>query len=449
MDHFHRIDGRLHAEQVPLADIGRAAGTPCYVYSRATLERHWRAFDAAFGSHPHRICYAVKANGNLAVLNVLARLGSGFDIVSGGELRRVLAAGGAAERTIFSGVGKQDWEIREALAAGIACFNIESEDELHRISAAAAKARKVAAVSVRLNPDVDANTHPYISTGLRENKFGLAESRAFAVYKRARADANLRISGVACHIGSQLTDLAPYRDALARTLEFARRLEAAGIGIDHLDFGGGLGVRYHAETPPTPAEYVGMILRMLAAHERRLPVTIEPGRAIAANAGVLLTRVIALKRGAGDADFCIVDAGMNDLIRPALYQARQDIVEVAPPANSDGADATAVREYDVVGPVCESADCLGTARRLSVRESDLLAVRTAGAYGAVMASNYNARRRPAEVMVDGDAFYVVRKRETLGALYRGESMLPADDDAADDASDDSDAADDASEVNRA
>jgi len=401
MDHFHRIDGRLHAEQVPLADIARAAGTPCYVYSRATLERHWRAFDAAFGNHPHRICYAVKANGNLAVLNVLARLGCGFDIVSGGELRRVLAAGGAAERTIFSGVGKQDWEIREALAAGIACFNIESEDELHRISAAAAKARKVAAVSVRLNPDVDANTHPYISTGLRENKFGLAESRAFAVYKRARADANLRISGVACHIGSQLTDLAPYRDALARTLEFARRLEAAGIGIDHLDFGGGLGVRYHAETPPTPAEYVGMILRMLAAHERRLPVTIEPGRAIAANAGVLLTRVIA------------------------------------------------VREYDVVGPVCESADCLGTARRLSVRESDLLAVRTAGAYGAVMASNYNARRRPAEVMVDGDAFYVVRKRETLGALYRGESMLPADDDAADESDDDSDAAADDVEVNRA
>lgn len=430
MDDFHTIDGRLHAERVPLADIARAAGTPCYVYSRATLERNWRAFARAFGSHPHRICYAVKANGNLAVLNVLARLGSGFDIVSCGELQRVLAAGGAADKTIFSGVGKQDWEIREALQAGIACFNIESEGELRAISAAAADLKKVAAVSVRLNPDVDAHTHPYISTGLRENKFGLEASRALAVCKRAREDANLRISGVACHIGSQLTDLAPYRDALARVLEFAARLQTAGIRIDHLDFGGGLGVRYHAETPPTPAGYVGAILEQVAAHEiaRRLPVTIEPGRAIAAAAGVLLTRVLGLKRGApgAGADFCIVDAGMNDFIRPALYQAHQDIVEVERRDDS-AARAAAV---DVVGPVCESGDFLGKARRLRVRESDLLAVRMAGAYGAVMASNYNARPRPAEVMVDGDAFYIVRMRESIDALYRGESMLPesADDD---------------------
>lgn len=432
MDDFHRIDGHLHAEQAPLADIARAAGTPCYVYSRATLQRQWRAFDAAFGNHPHRICYAVKANGNLAVLNVLARLGGGFDIVSGGELRRVLAAGGAASQTIFSGVGKQEPEIREALTAGIATFNIESEDELQLISAAAADLKKIAPVSVRLNPDVDANTHPYISTGLRENKFGLPESRAFAVYKRARDDANIRIEGVACHIGSQLLDLAPYRDALSRVLEFIARLESAGIAIDHLDFGGGLGVRYHAETPPSPADYVAAILEQVAAfenaHGRRLPVTIEPGRAIAAPAGVLLTRVLGVKRGPGDNNFCIVDAAMNDFIRPALYQSHHDIVEVDRRAN----DAPA-RVLDVAGPVCESGDFLGKARQLQARAGDLLAVRAAGAYGAVMASNYNARPRPAEVMVDGDAFHIVRMRESIDALYRGESMLPADD------SDDSDA----------
>jgi len=422
MDDFHRIDGALHAERVPLADIARAVGTPCYVYSRATLQRQWRAFAAAFGNHPHRICYAAKANANLAVLNVLARLGSGFDIVSGGELRRVLAAGGAADKTIFSGVGKLDWEIRAALAAGVTCFNLESEDELQRISEAAAAVKKVAAVSVRLNPDVDANTHPYISTGLRENKFGLPESRALALYKRARADANLRVAGLACHIGSQLTDLAPYRDALARVLEFAARLKRAGINIDHLDFGGGLGVRYHAQTPPSPAEYVGAILAGVAAHgDGRLPVTIEPGRAIAAPAGVLLTRVLSVKRGAGEHNFCIVDTGMNDLLRPALYQAHHDIVEV------ERADDAPERMVDVVGPVCESGDFIGQSRRLRARAADLLAVRMAGAYGAVMASNYNARARPAEVMVDGGAYYTVRERESVEALYRGESMLPPDD----------------------
>jgi len=429
MDDFHRIGGRLHAERVALDDIARAVGTPCYVYSRATLQRNWRAFDAAFGNHPHRICYAVKANGNLAVLNVLARLGSGFDIVSGGELRRVLAAGGAASNTIFSGVGKLEWEIEEALTAGIACFNIESEDELRRISEAARAAGKVAPVSVRLNPDVDANTHPYISTGLRENKFGLAEARAFAVYQRARLDANIRIDGVACHIGSQLTDLAPYRDALKRVLEFVAKLRSAGVTVNHIDFGGGLGVRYHAEAPPSPADYAAAILEQVAAFERehggKLQVTIEPGRAIAAPAGILLTRVLGLKRGGGERAFCIVDAGMNDFIRPALYQAHHDIVEVA--RAGDDAPAPVERVLDVVGPVCESGDFLGHARRLQARASDVLAVRAAGAYGNVMASNYNARPRPAEVMVDGGAYYTVREREDIDALYRGESLLPADD----------------------
>ena len=433
MDYFHYIDGHLHAEQTPLRDIAARVGTPCYVYSRATLERHWRAFDDALGNHPHRICYSVKANGNLAVLEVLARLGSGFDIVSGGELRRVIAAGTeAADKTIFSGVGKQRWEIREALEAGIRCFNIESEGELRRISDIAGQQGRVAAISVRLNPDVDANTHPYISTGLRENKFGLAAERALAVYRHAQSDPNIRISGVACHIGSQLTDLAPYKDALRRVLEFVDRLEASGIEIEHIDFGGGLGVRYCAETPPSPAEYGAAILEQVRARKKILPVVIEPGRAIAANAGVLLTRVVCLKRGGGGgadgggADFCVVDAGMNDLIRPALYQAHQEIVEV------EQQPSAPERLYDVVGPVCESSDFLGKARRLKVHEAQpgaeseasLLAVRTAGAYGAVMSSNYNARPRPAEVMVDGGEFHLVRKRESLDALYRDESVLP-------------------------
>ncbi len=385
MDHFHYIDGHLHAEQTPLRDIAARVGTPCYVYSRATLERHWRAFDAAFGDYPHRICYAVKANGNLAVLNLLARLGCGFDIVSGGELRRVLAAGGDPANTIFSGVGKQAWEIREALNAGISCFNIESEGELRSLSEIAAAHGKIAAISVRLNPDVDAKTHPYISTGLRENKFGLSAQRALAVYQQARADPNLRISGVACHIGSQLTELAPYQDALTRLLDFVDQLEAIGIEIEHLDFGGGLGVRYRDETPPSPAEYGEVILQQLRARKKQLPITIEPGRAIVGNAGILLTRVTYLKHG--DAvNFCVVDAGMNDLLRPALYQAYQEIIEVDIDARQDpaiesvkGVESTDAVEYDVVGPVCESSDLLGKQRRLKVHEFDLLAVRTSGA----------------------------------------------------------------------
>ena len=420
MDHFNYIDGHLHAEQVPLQSIAARFGTPCYVYSRATLERHWRAFDDALGDHPHRICYAVKANGNLAVLNLLARLGSGFDIVSGGELRRVLAAGGAADKTIFSGVGKQAWEIREALEAGISCFNIESEGELRVISDIAGELGRVADISVRLNPDVDAKTHPYISTGLRENKFGLSVERALAVYRQAQADPNLRIAGVACHIGSQLTELAPYKDAMGCVLDFVDQLEAIGIDIEHIDFGGGLGVRYSDEAPPSPAEYGAAIIEQIANHfdrKKQLPVTIEPGRAIVGNAGILLTRVNYLKHGDAS-NFCVVDAGMNDLIRPALYRAYQEIIEVAQQP------AVEAIEYDVVGPVCESSDFLGKARALKVRAGDLLAVRTSGAYGAVMASNYNARPRPAEVMVDGDAFHLIKKRESIEALYRDESILP-------------------------
>ena len=420
MDHFNYIDGHLHAEQVPLQSIAARFGTPCYIYSRATLERHWRAFDNALGDHPHRICYAVKANGNLAVLNLLARLGSGFDIVSGGELRRVLAAGGAADKTIFSGVGKQAWEIREALEAGISCFNIESEGELRAISDIAGELGRVADISVRLNPDVDAKTHPYISTGLRENKFGLSAERALAVYRQAQADPNLRIAGVACHIGSQLTELAPYKDAMGCVLDFVDQLEAIGIDIEHIDFGGGLGVRYSDEAPPSPAEYGAAIIEQIANHfdrKKQLPVTIEPGRAIVGNAGVLLTRVNYLKHGDAS-NFCVVDAGMNDLIRPALYRAYQEIIEVAQQP------AVEAVEYDVVGPVCESSDFLGKARALKVRAGDLLAVRTSGAYGAVMSSNYNARPRPAEVMVDGDEFHLIKKRESIEALYRDEYILP-------------------------
>ncbi len=417
MDHFQYIAGQLHAEQVSLAEIATRFGTPCYVYSRATLEHHWRAFDDALGSYPHQICYAVKANGNLAILNLLARLGSGFDIVSGGELQRVLAAGGTPETIVFSGVGKQEWEIHDALNANIACFNIESESELHVLRRLARKLGKVATISVRLNPDVDAKTHPYISTGLRENKFGLMEKQALAVYSQAATDPHLRISGISCHIGSQLTDLTPYKEALRHVLHFSRQLNDIGIKIMHINVGGGLGVRYRDETPPSPAEYGKAMVNQMQAHLPTLPITVEPGRSIVGAAGILLTRVNYLKHGELN-HFCVVDAGMNDLIRPALYQAYQEITEVEqdPPV-----DAV---EYDVVGPVCEGSDFLGKRRMLKVRESDLLAVRTAGAYGSVMSSNYNARPRSVEVMVDGDQCYLIRKKESVESLYQDEYMLP-------------------------
>ena len=417
MDHFNYRDRHLFAEDVALTEIASRVGTPCYVYSRATLERHWHAFDDAFGDYPHQICYAVKANGNLAILNLLARLGSGFDIVSAGELMRVVAAGGDPAKTIFSGVCKQDWEIREALRQGIGCFNIESVGELARIGAAARELDKVANVSVRINPDVDPKTHPYISTGLKENKFGLPPDQALEIYRAASADPGIRVLGVACHIGSQLTELDPYRDALGRVLVFVDRLEAEGIEVEHIDFGGGLGVRYSDETPPSPMEYVEAMFEQLRQRDKMYTVAVEPGRAIAGNAGILLTRVHEIKHGERSS-FCIVDAAMNDLIRPALYQAYQEIVEVD--RTVDGETVTC----DVVGPVCESSDFLGKDRRLKVRQGDLLAVRTCGAYGAVMSSNYNSRPRPAEVMVDGEEFHVVKEREELQSMITGECTIP-------------------------
>ena len=416
MDHFTRIDGRLHGEQVPLERLAERFGTPLYVYSRATLERHWHAFDSALGELPHLVCYAVKANSNLGVLDVLARLGSGFDIVSGGELERVRRAGGDPARVVFSGVGKRADEMAAALAAGIRCFNVESAAELARLNSVAGQAGAVAPVSLRVNPDVDAGTHPYIATGLRENKFGVDIDAAFALYREAAAMPHVAVTGIDCHIGSQLTALAPFTDALRRVLALVDRLAEAGIGLDHLDLGGGLGIRYHDEIPPEPADYVQALRPLLAGRE--LELLIEPGRAIAGNAGVLLTRVEHLKSTEAH-DFAIVDAAMNDLIRPALYQAWMAIE----PVIENGTGET--RRYDVVGPVCETGDFLGKARELALAEGDLLAVRGAGAYGFVMSSNYNTRPRAAEVLVDGDRAHLVRARETLDDLLRGEQTLPA------------------------
>ena len=416
MDHFEYRNGRLYAEDVPVADLARRFGTPCYVYSRATLTRHFRVFDDAFGSHPHLVCYAVKANGNLGVLGVLARLGSGFDIVSVGELERVLAAGGEPGRVVFSGVGKREDEIARALEVGIRCFNVESEPELDRIQRVAAALGRRAPVSLRVNPDVDAGTHPYISTGLKENKFGIPIADAPAVYARAAAQPNLHVVGVDCHIGSQLTTLAPFTDTLDRLLLLVERLAADGIGIDHIDLGGGIGIRYRDEQPPHPSQHIAAVLERLAG----LPyaVYVEPGRAIVGNAGLLLTRVEFLKCSEHK-NFAIVDAAMNDLIRPSLYSAWMEIIP---------ADATlerAQQRYDVVGPICETGDFLGKDRELAVAEGDLLAVRSAGAYGFTMSSNYNARPRAAEVLVDGSEVHLVRARESLASLYAGESVLPA------------------------
>ena len=415
MDHFEYRDGVLYGEEVPLAQVAERFGTPCYVYSRATLERHYRAYTEALGDHPHLICYAVKANSNLAVLNLLARLGAGFDIVSVGELERVLAAGGDPSKVVFSGVAKQADEMARALEVGIKCFNVESLPELERLDAVAAKLGKVAAVSLRVNPDVDAKTHPYISTGLKANKFGIPVEQALMVYERAAAMRNVRVVGIDCHIGSQLTELSPFLDALDRLLVLLDRLAERDIHIEHLDLGGGLGVPYQDEQPPAPFDYARALLERLAG--RNLTLLFEPGRSIAANAGVLLTRVEYLKPGESK-NFAVVDAGMNDLIRPSLYQAWQAIVPV---------DTRAPREtanYDVVGPVCETGDFLGKDRQLALAAGDLLAVRSAGAYGFVMASNYNSRSRPPEVMVDDDRMHLVRRREKLEELWAHESLLP-------------------------
>lgn len=415
MDHFEYRDGVLYAEEVPLPQIAERFGTPCYVYSRATLERHYRAYTEALGSHPHLICYAVKANSNLAVLNLLARLGAGFDIVSVGELERVLAAGGDPGKVVFSGVAKQADEMARALEAGIKCFNVESLPELERLNAVAASLGKVAPVSLRVNPDVDARTHPYISTGLKANKFGIPVDQALDVYNHAAAMPHVLPVGLDCHIGSQLTELSPFLDALDRLLVLLDRLRERGIHLDHLDLGGGLGVPYQDERPPAPFDYARALLERLDG--RNLTLLFEPGRSIAANAGVLLTCVEYLKPGE-TRNFAIVDAGMNDLIRPSLYQAWQAIV----PVDTRTPRETAI--FDVVGPVCETGDFLGKERKLGVADGDLLAVRSSGAYGFVMASNYNSRPRPPEVMVDGDQLHLVRRRERLEELWAGEAQLP-------------------------
>ena len=415
MDHFDYRDGQLYAEDVPLAEIAARHGTPAYVYSRATLERHWRAFDAALAGRAHLICYAVKANSNLGLLNLLARLGSGFDIVSGGELERVLRAGGAPERIVFSGVGKTAAEMKRALDVGIRCFNVESEAELERLNAVAGELGRRAPVSLRVNPDVDAGTHPYISTGLKENKFGIDIAIAEAVYARAAALPHLDVVGVDCHIGSQLTQVTPFVDALGRVLALMDRLAARGITVKHLDLGGGLGIRYRDERPPEPADYVAPLLAALG--DRNVEILLEPGRAIVGNAGVLLTRVEYLKH-TDHKDFAIIDAAMNDLLRPALYGAWQAIIPVHPRL-----DCTP-RVYDLVGPVCETGDFLGKDRELALEPGDLLAVRSAGAYGFSMSSNYNSRPRAAEIIVDGSEAHVVRERETLEDLWRGEHLLP-------------------------
>lgn len=415
MDHFEYRNGQLFAENLPVADIAREYGTPCYIYSRATLERHWHAFNDAFGTQPHLVCYAVKANSNIAILNLFARLGSGFDIVSVGELERVLRAGGDPSKVVFSGVGKKASEIRRALAVGIRCFNVESEPELARINAVAGEMGKIAPISLRVNPDVDAQTHPYISTGLKENKFGIEISRAEAVYLKAAAMPHLNVVGIDCHIGSQLLTLSPFMDALQRVLALAERLAEQGVKVHHLDIGGGLGVRYRDDqVAPTPAEYMAQLFtdERLRGYE----IFVEPGRAIAANAGILVTEVEFLKM-AEYKNFAVIDAAMNDLIRPALYSAWQEIIPVVP---RDGETAT----YDIVGPVCETGDFLGKERDLNIRAGDLLAVRSSGAYGFTMASNYNTRPRAVEIMVDGSAVHVIRQRETLADLMNGEFILP-------------------------
>jgi diaminopimelate decarboxylase len=415
MNAFHYQNHQLFAEAVSLDAVGALYGTPCFVYSRAMLEERFLAYQAPLQGRPHLICYAMKANSNLAVLNLLARLGAGFDIVSGGELARALAAGADPGKIIFSGVGKSVAEMEAALKAGIHCFNVESLPELERLSAVAHAMGKVAAISLRVNPDVDANTHPYISTGMKDNKFGIPIEQALAVYQQAGTLPGLRIIGLDCHIGSQLTTMAPFLDALDRMLALIDQLAAAGIVIEHLDLGGGLGVQYQQEQPPAPQEYMQALLQKIGT--RPLTLVFEPGRSICANAGVMLTRVEYLKQ-TGTKNFAIVDGAMNDIIRPALYQAHMQIVPVVQPA----ASVTAL-QWDIVGPVCESADFLGRDRSLALQPGDLLAVLSAGAYCFAMSSNYNTRNRAAEVMVDGTHHSLVRRRETYADQLALESML--------------------------
>ena len=412
MSPFDYRNGELHVEQVALSQVAERYGTPCYVYSRAAITETYRAFDAAFGARSHLICYAVKANSNLGVLNVLARLGSGFDIVSGGELARVLAAGCDPRKVVFSGVGKSAEEMQQALMADILCFNVESEGELARLDAVAARTGRTAAVSLRVNPDVDPRTHPYIATGLKENKFGIPYEDAPELYRRSRSLQHLNVTGIGCHIGSQLTEVAPFTAALDRILELADRLE--GVALTHIDIGGGLGIRYRDESPPAVAAYARALTARLGDRPQKL--LLEPGRALVGQAGVLLTRVEYLKHGR-EKNFAVVDAAMNDLLRPALYDAWHDVQTVRA-TSADG------KAYDIVGPICESADFLARARDLALAEGDLLAIMAAGAYGMSMSSNYNTRPRAAEVMVDGAQMHLVREREAVSELMAREMLLP-------------------------
>ena len=414
MDYFNYKGDALFAEDVAVADIAEQFGTPCFVYSRATLERHYQAYQQALDGIPNKVCFSVKANSNLAVLNVLARLGAGFDIVSGGELMRVLTAGGDASQVIFSGLGKTRAEIEQALRAGIHCFNVESSAELDRINEVALELALRAPISIRVNPDVDAGTHPYISTGLKENKFGISSEQAIEVYRRAAKMAGIEVVGIDCHIGSQLTNIDPFLDAIDRLLTMVDLLESENIHLSHFDMGGGLGVTYHQESPPLPAELVAAVKTRFA--DRNMTLLLEPGRSIAANAGIFVTRIEYLKN-TDHKNFAIVDGAMNDLLRPALYGAWQEII----PVNMQQGEPSV---YDIVGPVCESADFLGKDRSLALNAGDLLAVRSSGAYGFVMSSNYNSRPRAAEVMVDGAKVHLVRKREELSDLLKLETCLP-------------------------
>ncbi|MDH3281112.1 MAG: diaminopimelate decarboxylase [Gammaproteobacteria bacterium] len=417
MEPFTRRGAELFCEEIPLERIAAEVATPCYVYSRSAIEQRWRAFDGAFGKYPHLICYSVKANSNLAILNLLARLGSGFDIVSGGELERVMRAGGDPDKTVFSGVGKTRPEIRQALEAGVRCIDVESLEELQRVNQVAGELGHQAQVSIRVNPDIDANTHPFIATGLNDAKFGMDTQTALTAYQTGAQMDNVLVTGIATHIGSQIVDNVPFVEALGRLLRLVEDLEEQHITIEHVDIGGGLGIRYRDETPPDIASYVQALIDTMRGRGFELPIIVEPGRAIIGGAGVLLTRVEYLKR-TPTKHFAIVDAGMNDFLRPALYNAWQDIVTV-----TERSDRPMI-EVDVVGPVCENTDVLGEDRRLAIAEGDLLAIRDAGAYGSVMSSNYNARPRPAEVMVDGEEYYLIRHRETIDELCSAESVLP-------------------------
>ena len=416
MDYFNYRGEELFAEEVAVSSIVEQYGTPCFIYSKTALERHYKAYEQAFNGYSNLICYAVKANSNLAVLNTLAKLGSGFDIVSGGELDRVLTAGGDPQKVVFSGLGKTETEIRKGLEAGIKCFNVESAAELYRIDEISKSQNKIAPISIRVNPDVDAGTHPYISTGLNENKFGVPANFAINLYKQAAKLNGIDIVGIDSHIGSQLTSIAPFLDAIDRLFVLVDQLEREGILLSHIDIGGGLGVTYENEKPPEPSDLIALVKEKFT--DRNLKIIVEPGRSIAANAGIFVVRIEYLKNN-NRKNFAVVDGAMNDLIRPALYSAWQDISPVT------RSTINGIKKYDVVGPICESADFLGKDRKLDIKSGDLLAVRSAGAYGFVMSSNYNSRPRSPEIMVEGPQAYLVRERETVSDLYQNEYLLPS------------------------